>query len=289
MIGPVKQAPYVLLFLLPVIAFSIFFFVIPVLFIGRISFYPTAVNLPYIQGTTLESYRRFFSDSYYLGILLNTLKLGFIVTLLSQIVAYLPAYVIGREEKPARRNLYLILVMVPMWTNMLVRLYGWVVLLGKKGLINNVLTSTGLLSEPLKLLYNFSCVAVVQCFAVSLPYVILTLSSVIQGIDRDLFEVSVGLHASRLRTFFEVTLPLSVPGIISSSTIAFVWAIEAYAVPSFLGSPFEKTMSMEAYFQMIESQNWPFASVISIIIFVLTVIVTLVAQKAAYVKHSHVR
>jgi putative spermidine/putrescine transport system permease protein len=226
------------------------------------------------------------SDSYYLGILLNTLKLGFIVTLLSQVAGYLPAYVIGREENPGRRNLYLILIMIPMWTNMLVRLYGWVVILGKKGLFNQVLTDLGIFAEPLRLLYNFPAVAVVQCIAVSLPYVILTLSSVIQGIDRSLFEVSVGLHASRFRTFFEVTLPLSLPGIIASSTIAFVWAVEAYAVPSFLGSPFEKTMSMEAYFQMIESQNWPFACVISILIFVITAVVTLIAQKGATVRKS---
>jgi putative spermidine/putrescine transport system permease protein len=277
---------YTLLLVLPVVAFSLFFFVVPISFIARISFYKTAINLPYIHGSTLESYVRFLSDSYYLGILFNTLKLGFLVTILSLVAGYLPAYVIGREENPGRRNLYLVLIMIPMWTNMLVRLYGWVVILGKKGLINNALIYTGILTEPFKLLYNFPSVAIVQCFAVSLPYVILTLSSVIQGIDRSLFEVSIGLHASRFRTFFEVSLPLSLPGIIASSTIAFVWAIEAYAVPSFLGSPFEKTMSMEAYFQMIESQNWPFSCVISIIIFVITAVVTLVAQKGALVKHT---
>lgn len=277
---------YTLLLVLPVVVFSLFFFVVPISFIARISFYKTAINLPYIPGSTLESYVRFLSDSYYLGILFNTLKLGFLVTVLSLVAGYLPAYVIGREENPARRNLYLVLIMIPMWTNMLVRLYGWVVILGKKGLINNALIYTGILTEPLKLLYNFPSVAVVQCFAVSLPYVILTLSSVIQGIDRSLFEVSIGLHASRFRTFFEVSLPLSLPGVIASSTIAFVWAIEAYAVPSFLGSPFEKTMSMEAYFQMIESQNWPFSCVISVIIFVITAVVTLVAQRGALVKHA---
>jgi putative spermidine/putrescine transport system permease protein len=277
---------YTLLLVLPVVTFSLFFFVVPISFIARISFYKTAINLPYIPGFTLESYVRFLSDSYYLGILFNTLKLGFLVTVLSLVAGYLPAYVIGREENPARRNLYLVLIMISMWTNMLVRLYGWVVILGKKGLINNALIYTGILTEPLKLLYNFPSVAIVQCFAVSLPYVILTLSSVIQGIDRSLFEVSIGLHASRFRTFFEVSLPLSLPGVIASSTIAFVWAIEAYAVPSFLGSPFEKTMSMEAYFQMIESQNWPFSCVISVIIFVITAVVTLVAQKGALVKHT---
>ncbi len=280
----IRSRYYTLLLVLPVVAFSIFFFVVPISFIARISFYKTAVNLPYVHGFTLESYFRFWSDSYYLGILFNTLKLGFVVTVLSQVAGYLPAYVIGREENSGRRNLYLILIMIPMWTNMLVRLYGWVVILGKKGLFNNVLTYTGLFTEPLRLLYNFPAVAGVQCFAVSLPYVILTLSSVIQGIDRSLFEVSVGLRASRFRTFFEVTLPLSLPGVIASSTIAFVWAIEAYAVPSFLGSPFEKTMSMEAYFQMIESQNWPFACVISIVIFVITAVVTLIAQRGSYTR-----
>jgi ABC-type spermidine/putrescine transport system permease subunit I len=226
------------------------------------------------------------SDPYYLNVLLVTLKLGFAVTVLSLLVGYLPAYVIGREEDSKRRNMYLLIVMIPMWTNMLVRLYGWVVILGKKGFVNNTLISIGFQSEPIGFLYNFPVVTFVQCFAVSLPYVILTLTSVLRGIDRRLFEVSIGLHASRLRTFFEVALPLSFPGVVASSTIAFVWAIEAYAVPSFLGSPSEKTMSMEVYFQMIESQNWPFACVISIIIFIMTAAVTWLAQRGAYVRQE---
>jgi len=276
---------FTLMVVLPVAGFSIFFFVLPFLFVGRISFYKSAMNLPYLPELTLENYVRFLLDPFYLNVLFTTLKLGVMVTILSQVAGYLPAYLIGREENPKKRNLYLMLVIIPMWTNMLVRLYGWVVILGKKGLVNNTLMYVGFLAEPMKLIYNFPAVVVVQCFAVSLPYVILTLSSVIQGIDRRLFEVSIGLHGSRLRTFIEIVLPLSLPGIVASSTIAFVWAIEAYAVPSFLGSPSQRTMSIEAYFQMIDSQNWPFACVISVIIFVITATATLLVQKAALVTH----
>ncbi len=272
---------------MPVVGFTVLLFIIPVSFIGRISLHETATNLPYVVGVTLKSYVRFFTDAYYLGVLFHTLKLGVAVTLMSMMAGYLPAYLIALETNPRRRNFYLLLVMIPMWTNMLVRIYGWMVLLGRKGLLNNTLAFLGITSDPIDMVFNFPAVAITQCFAVSLPYVILSLSSVIQGIDKRYVEAAIGLKASRLRTFFEITLPLSLPGIVASSTIAFVWAIEAYAVPAFLGSPTEATMGMEAYHQMIESQNWPFACVISIIIFIMTAAVTLAVQKGSSAKHAH--
>jgi putative spermidine/putrescine transport system permease protein len=276
-----------LILVLPVATFAILFFIIPVGFIGRISLHETATNLPYINGVTLKSYIRFFSDSYYLGILFQTLKLGIVVTVMSFLAGYLPAYLIALEPNNRRRNIYLLLVMIPMWTNMLVRIYGWMVILGRKGFINNTLMFLGVQSEPLDMVFNFPAVVITQCFAVSLPYVILTLSSVIQGIDKRYIEAAIGLKATRFRTFIEITLPLSLPGIVASSTIAFVWAIEAYAVPAFLGSPSEITMGMEAYQQMIGSQNWPFACVISIIIFAMTAAITLAVQQGSNAKRAH--
>lgn len=276
-----------LVLVMPVAAFAIIFFVIPVAFIGRISFHETATNLPYVNGFTFKSYIRFLTDSYYLGVLFHTMKLGIVVTVMSLVAGYLPAYLIAFEPNSRRRNFYLLLVMIPMWTNMLVRIYGWMVILGRKGLINNTLMFLGVGSEPLDMVFNFSSVAITQCFAVSLPYVILSLSSVIQGIDKRFVEAAIGLNASRLRAFFEITVPLSLPGIVASSTIAFVWAIEAYAVPAFLGSPTEVTMGMEAYQQMIGSQNWPFACAISIIIFTMTAAITLAVQKGTYLKSTH--
>lgn len=245
----------------PALLQVILFFILPVLFMLRISFSPVAPVTRYAPGFTLTNYLRFYTDLFYLNTFFFTFKLSVVVTVVTIVLAYPVAYLIAKS-KPTAKRAYLILLMVCMWTQYIVKIYGLVALFARDGLINVLLLKLGIIREPIGMLYNFFAVTV-GLVQVTFPYMVLSLLGVLEKIDKSLKEAARNLGASRIQTFLNVTLPLSVPGIAAATIFAALWTLGSYATPSLLGSEAQTTISIRVEHELLTSFNWPFGAVMA--------------------------
>lgn len=252
--------------------FFVVFFVIPVGLIFATSFNPPAIGqVSATWDLTLDNYIRFFSRSNYLEAAGRSVLLGVIVALVTVIVAYPMAFVIAKTEHPGRNTFLLILVLAAMQLDMVIRLYGMMVILGNNGLINQLLLALGMTTDgaPVQLMYNFLGV-VLGLVQFALPFMILTLIGVIKGIDPSLEEAARSLGASRRRAFFRVTLPMSMPGILAGSLLVFALSISSYIVPALMGGFRVGVLPIHIFQQVAESARFQFGATIAVILFVLS-------------------
>lgn len=260
------------LLVVPLLMFFVIFFVVPVGLILATSFNPQAIGqVTLTTDLTLDNYIRFFSRSNYLEAAGRSMLLGVVVAGITLIVAYPMAFVIAKTEHPGRNTFLLILVLAAMQLDMVIRLYGMMVILGDNGLINQMLAALGLTSpdDPVQLMYNFGGV-VAGLVQFSLPFMILTLVGVIRGIDPSLEEAARSLGASRRRAFFRVTLPMSMPGILSGSLLVFALSISSYIVPALMGGFRVGVLPIHIFQQVAESARFQFGATIAVILFLLS-------------------
>lgn len=260
------------LLVVPLMIFFVVFFVIPVGLIFATSFNPPAVGqVSATWDLTLDNYIRFFSRSNYLEAAGRSVFLGLIVALVTVIVAYPMAFLIAKTEHPGHNTFLLILVLAAMQLDMVIRLYGMMVILGNNGLINQLLLALGITNgdEPVQLMYNFLGV-VLGLVQFALPFMILTLIGVIRGIDPSLEEAARSLGASRRRAFFRVTLPMSMPGILAGSLLVFALSISSYIVPALMGGFRVGVLPIHIFQQVAESARFQFGATIAVILFVLS-------------------
>jgi putative spermidine/putrescine transport system permease protein len=211
---------------------------------------------------TIENYLRLFGDFFYLGVVVKTLQLGVIVTVLSLLLAYPVAYYLARTTSRFK-GVLTYLVFLPMMVGIVVRAYGWIVILGREGLLNTGLQSLGVVDEPVRLLYTMHAV-VLALVEVLLPFMIMPILSSLEKIDRHVVEAARAAGATPMQAFLRVTLPLSLPGIVSGSLLVFSLSITAYALPALLGGTKVKLIAALAYDAMLVGYNWPFGSAIGI-------------------------
>jgi putative spermidine/putrescine transport system permease protein len=236
------------------------------------SFNPQAVGQVAVTSEfTFDNYIRFFSRSNYLEAAGRSMLLGVIVAAITLIVAYPMAFVIAKTENPARNTFLLILVLAAMQLDMVIRLYGMMVILGDNGLINQMLLALGLTAEgqPVSLMYNVLGV-VLGLVQFALPFMILTLIGVIRSIDSSLEEAARSLGASRRRTFVKITLPMSMPGILSGSLLVFALSISSYIVPALMGGFRVGVLPIHIFQQVAESARFQFGATIAVILFLLS-------------------
>ncbi len=205
---------------------------------------------------TLRNYSGVLGDPFYRGVLGNTLKLGAIVTGVALVLAYPMSYAIAAAR---RRQVLLLLVVIPLWMDVLIRAYGWIVLLNRGGLVNTLLLRLHLVEAPVRFLATPLAV-VLQLVHEVLPFMILTLTSILQRIDPALREAAMNLGANPLVAFWRVPLPLSLPGILASTILTFSLAISAFAGPLILGGGRVPLMSLIINQQMTFGMNWPLGS-----------------------------
>lgn len=266
------QARLKWLLVIPLMIFFLVFFVIPVGLIFASSFNPqTLGQVSVTTELTLDNYIRFFSRSNYLMAAGRSMMLGVLVAAVTLIVAYPMAFVIAKTENPARNTFLLILVLAAMQLDMVIRLYGMMVILGDNGLINQMLTGLGLRNEgnPLQLMYNFLGV-VLGLVQFALPFMILTLMGVIRGINPSLEEAARSLGASRRRAFFRVTLPMSMPGILAGSLLVFSLSISSYIVPALMGGFRVGVLPIHIFQQVADGARFQFGATIAVILFLLS-------------------
>jgi putative spermidine/putrescine transport system permease protein len=221
---------------------------------------------------TLEHYAKALGDFYYWETLLLTFKLSLFVTAVTLLIGYPLAYFIVRHVRNRRvRSLIYIVVVTPLFTSNIVRAFGWMVLLGRRGIVNDLLQLTGFTDRPLPLLYGQTSIVVGLSYIMA-PFMVLTVASVLQNIDRSLEEAARDLGAGAWSTFTRVTLPLSVPGVIAGSLIVFTLSVSAYVTPSILSGGRLNVTSMLIFQQYGAILNFQFGAALSIVLLVTTLI-----------------
>ncbi|MEQ9811365.1 MAG: ABC transporter permease [Azospirillaceae bacterium] len=223
------------------------------------------------EGFTLANYGLFFSESFYLRSFALTLTMAATVGALVTILALPVSYFLART-KSRWKTLFILLSIAPELAGAVLRTYGWLVILERDGVINQFLMGLGIISEPLQLLYSFWGV-VIGMTHVLLPFGILSLYTLFQGIDPNLERASAVLGANRLRTIRSVLLPLALPGIISSAFLAFTLSASAYATPALLGGSGFAVLATLIYDEMLYLLNWPMAAALANILFVVVVMI----------------
>lgn len=251
-------------------------FALPMALMLRMSLNSTDAR-PYAPGLTLESYAHFL-EPLYLGLLWRTVRLTLVITAASVLIGVPYAYVLWRSSG-IRRGLLLAIALLPLFTNVIARLYGWQILLANRGPVNGLLQALGIVDEPLRLNYSFVG-ATIGLTYVAAPYFMLIYFSALSGVDHRLVLAARTLGAGRLRAVFGVVLPLSAYGLATGIAVAFAWGMGAYAETVTLGSSQEWGLGYEAWRQHTLARNWPFSSVISEVIVVATLVLVVVAAWA---------
>jgi putative spermidine/putrescine transport system permease protein len=223
---------------------------------------------------SLSNYVKFFSDRDTLGVLWDTLWLGVQVTLLCLILGYPLAYVFTFASAQWQKWLTF-LIALPILTSVVVRTFAWVVILGREGIVNSVLINLGITSTPIKLLFTHLGV-VIALTEVQLPLMVVPLIAAMVRLDKRLIDASASLGGGSWRTFWRISFPLTLPGIISGCLLVFVSAINAFITQSIVGGGQIIYMPTYIYQQALTLLNWPFAAAISIIL-LASVLVIVVA------------
>ncbi|MBP1990008.1 ABC transporter permease [Paenibacillus eucommiae] len=273
-----RRLPAQWILMAPGLLILIFFFLLPVGQLLLFSFFHTTPDGLMEKTFVLEQYFAFFKDPHYLMILWRTIVIGVTVSVICLILGYCLAYGVARSN-PKNKYLLLLLIALPLLTSAVIRNFGWIVILGRKGLINQVLMNIGLIDKPLDLLYTSTGV-VIAMVHVLLPFMVLVLYSVLDGMDRNLESAAANLGASPSKVFWFVTLPLSLPGIVAGTLLVFSISISFYITPALIGGPRVQVMATEIYNQTIHLMNWPFASALAVILLVTVFIITSLYNRA---------
>ncbi|CAN7661404.1 ABC transporter permease [Rhizobium rhizogenes] len=240
------------------------FLVLPYINIVIMSLRNPGSGTPYAPGFTLGNYLRLFADSFYLEQTANTLMIGFITTFICLVLGFPVAWQLAKTQMRFRGLAYG-LVLSPLLVGIVIRSYGWTILLGNNGMINRTLIGLGLIDRPLGLMYN-SLGIVIALVHVFLPFMILPLMSALQGIDPSIETAARSLGAGRIIAFRRIVLPLAMPGIQAGCILVFVLSLSAYVTPSLIGGLRVKTMAVSVVDALIDTFQWPFGSAMALML-----------------------
>jgi putative spermidine/putrescine transport system permease protein len=257
--------------IVPAALLFVLFFVLPFGVMAGLSLLSgNPVSNPNV-GFTWRHYLRLLDSDLYVDALVATLRIAVVVTALSLAIGYPLAHLMARMRSRLGHALLLMAVIAPMLTGIVVRTFAWMTLLADRGVINTTLAWLGWINKPLPLMYNEFGV-VVGLVHIYVPFMVLTLVGVIGRIDPALEEAARILGAGRLRAFLEVTLPLSLPGILAGSLLVFALSISAYVTPVLLGGSNVLTLPMLIYQQVSASFNLGFAGALGIVLLAVSLV-----------------
>ena len=266
------------------------FFLIPFLVVAKISLSEPAIAMPpYVPLVEWDELRAIltlnfgnfaflFDDPLYLNAYLSSLKIAFVSAVLALLFGYPMAYYIARSVDPWR-SLLLMLVILPFWTSFLLRVYAWQGFLRSNGVINNFLLWTGVIDEPLVMLQTDFAVYLGIVYTY-LPFMILPLYANLVKLEESLLEASSDLGGRPLSTFFHVTLPLSMPGVIAGFMLVFVPAIGEFVIPELLGGPDTLMIGRVLWNEFFSNRDWPVASAVAIAMLAALVIPIMILRSA---------
>ncbi len=274
------------------------FFLVPFFLVFKISLSESVLAIPpYLpifdwtkEGflnvhLNVGNYIRMVTDPFYLTGLLTSITIALGATIICLIVGYVIAYSISRV--PDRwRTVLLLLVILPFWTSFLVRVYAWMGILAKDGLLNQLMLYLGLITEPQQFLYNnFSVmVGIVYCY---LPFMILPIYSVLEKIDESYLEAAYDLGCTPWRAFWRVTVPLSMPGVLSGIALVFIPALGEFVIPELLGAPDNLMIGRIIWIEFFNNRDWPVASTVAVVMLLMFVVPIMVMQRRQLRKGGH--
>ena len=250
------------------------FYILPsVCFLAVVFLFPISMFLSksvFDPAPTLEHLTHLFANPVYFKVLWITFKISFTVTFASLLIGYPIAYLLTVVSERAR-NLLMILVLIPFWTSLLVRTYAWMVLLGRKGIINQTLINLELIDQPLKMLYTTFAVNVGMVQMMT-PFMVLALFSVMKGIERGLLQAAGSLGASKFQAFIRIYLPLSLPGIGAGCLLVFIYSLGFFITPALLGGRKDVMLSMLIEEQVSSLLNWGFGALLALLLLAATAV-----------------
>jgi ABC-type spermidine/putrescine transport system permease subunit I len=274
-----RNGPFAVALLSPVTVLYVLFLLAPVSYFLAVSLFKFAPAQLYTTTLTGENYARLLFDSYYRGIIFNTFRIATIVTAASLILSYALAYYISRAPASIR-GLLLFLVIAPLMTGIIVRTYGWIVLLGQDGIVNQLLIFVGFTRRPLQLL-NTEGTVIVALVHIMLPYMVFPIFSALVSQDPNLVPAASTLGARPWRAFLEVTLPLSRAGIVMGSALVFTLTAGAIVTPQLLGGRSLNMIGQQIYQLVLSTFNWPLgAALAGILVLCQFVVISLYFRRA---------
>ncbi|SDU32462.1 putrescine transport system permease protein [Pseudomonas pohangensis] len=258
------------------------FFVLPFIIVLKISFAEADVAIPpyteiysYLDQQfqvilNFGNYVLLSEDALYVSAYLGSLKIAFFSTLLCLLIGYPMAYAIARSSKEAQ-TVFLLLIMMPTWTAILIRVYAWMGLLSKSGLINSTLISMGLIDEPLQLL-NTNLAVYIGIVYSYLPFMVLPLFANLVKHDHTLLEAASDLGSSNINSFWKITVPLSKNGIIAGCMLVFIPAVGEFVIPELLGGPETLMIGKVLWQEFFNNRDWPVASALAVIMLLILMV-----------------
>jgi putative spermidine/putrescine transport system permease protein len=252
---------------LPLAALFVAFFVAPLVVLILLSLHGEAAMTTWTFG----NYVKFFTDSFNYSILWETLLLGIKATLVCLAFGYPIAWVCARAG-PRLQTVIVFLVIMPILTSVVVRTFAWIVILGRQGIINQIVLGLGFSQEPIRLLYTETGVVMVLA-QVQMPLMVLPILTVMSKIDPNLSDASRVLGAGEWKTLWRVTIPLSLPGVIAGCILTYTACITAFVTQTLIGGARLIYMPLHIYQQAVGANNWPFAAAISVVFMIAVLII----------------
>ena len=261
----------IILLLSPSIALTALLLLLPVGFLFRYSFYEVDIANQIAGGFSLANFGKLLTDGFYLQIMAKTLLLSFTVTVIALLIGLPLAVYLWRASRRMRFP-FTILVLSPLLVSVVVSSYGWIVILGTKGIVNNLLLAAGLIDAPVKLLYTNTAIAIGLIHLV-IPFMVLPILSNLERIEGALAEAAATLGASPFLVWKEILLPLLVPGIAGGTNIVFALAMSAYVTPAVLGPSGPNFITTLIYQHFVTLFDWPTGSALAVVLFIMSMTV----------------
>lgn len=260
--------------LTPALLFFLVFYVVPLaIMLANSAQRWDTYTYQVLDFFTLHQYTRYLLDPYYIEVLVRTVRIAALTTLYSVIAAY-PVAVYLTKAGPTERSILTLIIISPLMVSVVILCFGWMVVFAPAGLINWTLRSLGIVGAPLKL--KFSEASVISGLVhVYFPFVVLSIYNSLQNIDPATIRAARILGAGPLRTFWSITLPLSIPGALAGSLIVFALSISSFVVPMFLGGAWVKVVAYHIWEQNMATIDWPFGAAIAVILLVVTAAIML--------------
>ncbi|WP_226573411.1 ABC transporter permease [Acuticoccus sediminis] len=249
----------------------------PLLILFRYSLNDFDPRLLMVDALTPKNYIEFFTDKYFLSVFFVTIRVALLTTVICLVLGFPLAYVLARTQT-RYKNLLLIAVVIPLFVGNAVRAAGWMTLFGSRGFLSITLMDLGITTKPTEVMFTEAAV-IIGIIAVNLPYMVLTLQSVLEGINRNLEEAAFSLGAAPVTMFRRVLWPMALPGIAAGSILTFILAMNAYATPVLLGGPEFRMMAPVVYSQF-QLNNWPSAAAVAFVLMGTTLLLTIAASVA---------
>ena len=251
---------------------------IPLVFVFVLSFLSRDSLGTIVFQFTWQNYQRVFSPIY-LRVFLNSLLLAFLTGFVTMLIGYPVAYFTANLG-PKRRALSIGLIMLPFWISSLLRTYGWMILLGNSGIVNNVLLGLGIIERPLPMMYKFGTTLIGTAYML-IPFMIVAIFNSVDKLDRSLLEASYDLGANRRQTFFNITLPLTIPGVAGGFTLVFIPALGMFYVSDLLGGGNTIFLGNLINTQVTRGRNRPLAAAFSVVMILVVLVVISVYSRVA--------